>query len=120
MIEFKSGATRNIIILKSLGIVVKFPIINSWYGFLTGIISNLNEIDIWKNGVWAHLLCPILFWIPGGFFLVMRYAELLTIEEYFDIVSSDEYADYLEVSKDDHIDNYGKIDGDKIVWIDYA
>lgn len=51
-----------------------------WRSFLTGLLSNMQERSFAATK-WPEL-CPIIFYVPGGFMLVMPRALRLTEEEW--------------------------------------
>lgn len=65
-------------------------------------------------------LCPVIFGMPGGWFIVMRRAEPLTNQQYW-LMDYDAFVnqpDY-KVPVENKWDSFGMIEG-KIVAVDYG
>lgn len=132
----RTGISR--IVIEMDDVVIKVPNFTySWYHFLWGLCSNIEENNIWKwnSGKYekgkSHLLCPVKWCSWGGWILVMKKADV--DRHYREVcnsprnegISSDEevklrYKDWIEVGfgGDDKCDNYGYID-DRLVKVDY-
>lgn len=97
---------------------IKVPVFVEWRLFLHGLLANMQERNFSKTG-WPEL-CPVIFSVPGGWFLVMRKAEALTRDEFFnlDYKAFVEKPDYV-VPVEDKPDSFGKING-QIVAVDYG
>lgn len=115
------GVTRIVIVLKT--VVIKIPNFTyQWDHFLKGIIGNIHESKTWKYNSGklesgsSHLLCPVLWCSWGGWILIMKKADLLTIEQW-DNLSIDEHKRFFP--GDDTLSNYGRLNG-QVVKIDYA
>lgn len=66
MINIKKGSTRIVILI--FNIAIKIPNFFSWRLFLQGLLANMQEKTF---NEYSSLLCPVIFYIPGGFFIVM-------------------------------------------------
>lgn len=76
--KIKHGCTRTVFLIGNYAI--KIPSTYSWIHFLQGLIHNLNELKYWKwslsgNFIDSRFLCPIIFYIPGGWLLVMKRCQ---------------------------------------------
>lgn len=122
MVIKTNGANRIVFLVKDYAIKIPKP--NTWYSFLKGLISNINEKNVYRynsgnyeNGR-SHLLCPVLWCSWGGWVLIMKRAKLLTEKEWIgDNNTIEEHIKYF--AGDDTISNYGLING-RLVKIDYA
>lgn len=109
----KFGTTRTVWLIGKYAF--KFPHCYSWKTFLWGLQGNMQEreLDTLKH----EALCPVLFYIPGGFLVVMPRAEPIP----------DDYSigDFFEKYKEDSLpvekkrDSFGVLNG-KIVAVDYG
>lgn len=118
------GKTRVVIELNNS--VVKVPnFLNGWKTFIRGLLSNIDENDIWEWNTgkfekgYSYLLCPILWCSWGGWIVIMkRVDKVLTHDEYWDL-SEEVLKEHEHFKGDDHGPNYGYLDG-RLVKIDYA
>ncbi len=110
------GATRMVIVTRRWAIKLPHP--TEWRLFLQGLLANMQERQFSKAG-WREL-CPVVFSIPGGWFLVMPRAEMLTDEEWdaFDVEAFCDQPNY-HVPAEAKRSSFGKIAG-HIVVIDYG
>ena len=68
--EVRQGATRLVILTKNYAF--KFPNpMHSWNNFLCGLLGNIQEITFSKCKDFKEQLCPITFYIPGGWLVIM-------------------------------------------------
>lgn len=115
------GSSRAVIRL--WGIVIKIPCIHGasgfgvWHAFLQGLQSNIQE-KVWHDSGYAGL-CPIKFYIPGGFLTIMPYCEKLDRDAWFnfDYDNFINHTDYI-LPVEEKMDSFGILDG-KIVAVDY-
>lgn len=110
------GVTRKVFLVGSLAI--KIPATVEWRLFLLGLLANMQEAK-WSHTGWPEL-CPVLWSVPGGFFLVMRRARVLTDEEFLVLdmerwVQQENYTVPAEIKSD----SFGYLDG-KLVAVDYG
>lgn len=111
------GTTRTVYLIGCYAF--KFPTTVSWRLFLTGLIANMNEKQF--SGVY-EVLCPVLFHIPGGFLTVMKRAEPLPREIFFEEDFYDNFILQMDGVKDlveNKLCSFGIVDG-KIVAVDYG
>lgn len=107
------GATRLVLVTRRL--VFKVPRFTAgWYYLLAGLVSNLNEAAIWREGDEdvRLALCPMVWAMPGGWLNVMRRAYPVP-------ASAIEPERFADLAYDLHPDNFGSYDG-RVVLIDYA
>lgn len=96
-----------------------------WTAFLRGLLHNMNEAGMWR---WGNMpakgratLCPILFACPGGWFLVMPWAEPLGRDEHHDILPEAlPWGDERDRSEMLKADNVGRLADGRWVVVDYA
>lgn len=115
--QHKYGSTRHVFLIKRY--VIKFPQTWSWKHFLLGLLANLGEVVFYKAFKSDKRFCPIIWWLPGGFLLVMKRAEPLSREEFYQL----DYKEFIKldggkIPVENKLSSFGKMDGD-IVAIDY-
>lgn len=121
-VEKKQGTTRTVFLVGQYAI--KVPVVAKWRLFLMGLLANIQEqqFSILK----LPELCPVLWAMPGGWFLVMRRARPL-VQQDFDLL---DYAEWIKAGKDlpkgewiipveNKPDSFGILDG-RIVAVDYG
>ncbi|MFW6130532.1 MAG: hypothetical protein ACOC56_05045 [Atribacterota bacterium] len=128
--EIKHGCTRFVFLTKKYAI--KIPQFKyGWKHFLLGLLANLQEVSFSKIN--DERLCPIKFYIPGGWLLIMPKCELISREVFFDLDISrfwpNNKEDYhpnntcerveYNVPVENKQDSFGYLNG-KIVAIDYG
>lgn len=69
----RKGSSREVVLIGQWAI--KFPKLYSWETFLWGLLANMQEIQFSKLN-WPEL-CPIIWYIPGGFLVVMPRCKIL-------------------------------------------
>lgn len=116
--DINFGATRAVFLVGRWAL--KVPFAWSWMHFLLGLVANIQEVTFSK-AQWPEL-CPVLWWLPGGWLVVMRRAAPLsddqwaafepTIEEWMN------KGDYY-VPSEPKRDSYGMLEG-RVVAIDYG
>jgi hypothetical protein len=79
-IEWKrGGVSREVVCVGRWAL--KFPkLTRGWRQFLIGLLANMQESDFSKLG-WSDLLCPVVFYLPGGWLVVMPRAAPLSDEQ---------------------------------------
>ncbi len=107
-----NGVTRLVILTKRYAIKVP-NFLNGWRMFLTGLLCNMHE-KMWSDTKWPEL-CPIVFAVWGGWFVIMKKARPLTDEEW-DSLDCDKFSLTPVESKRC---SFGVLDG-KIVAVDYG
>lgn len=113
----RCGIMREVFLTRRYAI--KLPRLSyGWKIFLHGLLANMQEARWGKCGL--EELCPVIFAVPGGWLLIMRKAEPLTIEEWdaFKVDSFCEREDYTIPAERKH-DSFGRLNG-KIVAVDYG
>lgn len=114
--RYKFGVTRNVFLI--FNYAIKIPSISEWRLFLLGLLANMQEVAFSKTK--HYKLCPIVFYVPFGFLVVMKRCRELTDDE-FDIaffekwVNDEEFLLPCELKSD----SFGYLD-DKIVVFDYG
>ena len=79
---FKKGRTRFVIIIYHWAI--KVPQFRyKWSNFLEGLLCNIQEVKFSKMK--DDRMCPIKFYIPGGWLVVMPRCESITDLDYSNI-----------------------------------
>lgn len=119
----RKGVTRIVIEFKK--VVVKIPNFTySWENFLSGILANIRERDLWKynSGVYENFdqskwLCPVLWGSIGGWIIVMKKVDRVLTSEESELSYNHECIPFF--GGDDKPENYGFI-ADRIVKIDYG
>ncbi len=113
----RRGFSRTVILTKKYAF--KFPNFFFWKGFLHGLLGNMQEIT-WNAVNYDERLCPIKFYIPGGWLVVMPRVKQLTREEFinFDCEAFIGVAEkHIPVEAKE--DSFGWLNN-KIVAIDYG
>lgn len=117
-----TGCSRTVLLTKRYAF--KFPsLYNSlgrfgWREFLQGLLANMQEITFARTQ-WKEL-CPVLFYIPGGFLVVMPRVQILTDEEFLAINLNEflDTGDYY-VPAERKANSFGWLNGE-IVAVDYG
>lgn len=129
-IALKHGCTRFVFLTKNYA--VKVPQFKyEWRHFLLGLLANMQEVTFSKTK--DDRLCPVRFYIPGGWLLIMPRCTPITEDVFFDLDvtkfwpnESEDYhpknecerANY-NVPVENKQDSFGWLNG-KIVAIDYG
>ena len=103
----KRGITREVIVLGKL--VFKIPSLRSYRLFLTGLLSNMQEVQWWKSTK-DKRLCPVLFNLPLGLLVVMPYATP---------IKKVDYKLFKGLPVESKLNNFGRY-RKKVVLIDYG
>ena len=114
------GSTRWVFIGRKR--VYKIPSLYSWPHFLTGLLANLQEVT-WSKMADDEIvsrICPVSFYVPFGFLVVMEKLPLLTdvditVEELELLVETS----YSTIPVEPKHNSFGKKSG-KIVALDYG
>lgn len=69
--EVHIGTTRMVFLIGKYAI--KIPVLNSWRGFLKGLLANCNERSIWH--LCPNYFIPVLWSLPGGWVVCMPRAR---------------------------------------------
>lgn len=124
------GGSRIVLLVHKYAI--KMPRIDSWRLFLYGLLANIHEKQ-WADGVAeygelgtggiADYVCPIAFYVPGGFLSVMpRCHQRTGLYEDFKASfarSDEDTVRILSNIVEDKDDSVGILNG-KIVAVDYG
>ena len=117
----KSGATRWVFFIGKYAI--KIPSLYDWKHFLWGLLGNLNEIQFSKisDAEFKDKLCPIKFYIPGGFLIAMLKADKLSTADInqFNAAEFCTLKNGYMIPAEFKTDSFGKLNN-KIVCIDYG
>jgi hypothetical protein len=108
--RWQRGATRYVLVTKRW--VFKLPRWSEWRLFLGGLLANMQERLFWTTK--DERLCPVVFYIWGGWLVVMPRCDWPVID---DDLMSDSYWDGLPY--DPNPTNFGYYKG-RIVLIDYG
>jgi hypothetical protein len=124
------GVTREVFLTKKYAI--KIPKVKyKWRHFLLGLLANMQEVEFSKMN--DERICPIKFYIPGGWLLIMPRCEPISEKEFSELDLSifwpDTSEDYhpdntcervkYNVPVENKSDSFGYLNG-KIVAIDYG
>ena len=117
----RNGCTRVVLLTKNYAF--KFPnFFNGWSLFLQGLLANMQEAG------WSRLLykkensmglCPVVFNLGGGFLIVMKKLETLTLEEWQDFDYEKFKMQRAAIPVENKPDSFGWLDGE-IVAVDYG
>jgi hypothetical protein len=77
----RKGATRVVLLTKKYAI--KFPRFYGWEHFLRGLLANMQEVEF--NTMKDERLCPVKFYIPGGWLLVMPRCTPITEQTFLNL-----------------------------------
>lgn len=125
-ILWHGGVTRTVILTKRWAIKVPC-LVYGWKYFLYGFLANMQEHD-WSG--FDERLCPIRYAAPGGLFVVMPRCQMLTDQEFLDLVHDgwarivdEETGTELPYSRELPVElktcSFGKLNG-RIVAVDYG
>lgn len=110
----RQGISREVLLTRRLAI--KLPKLTyGWRYFLVGLLANMREAEMAASGLAS--LCPVVFYIRGGWLVVMRRAEPLTDAEWhwLDELAFRDVMGPAEIKRD----SFGRLDG-RIVVVDYG
>jgi len=98
----------------------KIPSLYNWKRFLNGLISNMQEVEFNKVEEMREKLCPILFYIPFGFLVVMPMVRILEYDELTQAQLQDFCINNNYIIPAEHkCDSFGYFKG-KLVAVDYG
>ena len=75
----RSGSTRWVILIGRFAF--KIPSLHSWKNFLWGLLANIQEVEFSKCNEMKHKLCPVKFYLPLGFLVVMPRVKILSKDD---------------------------------------
>lgn len=76
LFEVHSGTTRIVFLIGKYAI--KIPVLNSWRGFLKGLLANVNERNIWH--LCPDYFLPVLWSLPGGWLVCMPRVKAFSVD----------------------------------------
>lgn len=99
---------------------VKIPSLYSWEAFIHGLLANMQEHRFSQTK--DSRLCPVVFYIRGGFMCVMPWVDELLEQrmpkdKYTNFVAADVYG--LVVPAENKADSFGYLNG-RLVAVDYG
>lgn len=114
----RSGSTRWVLIIGKL--VFKIPSLHNYTNFLWGLLANMQEVKFSKCVDMKHKLCPIKFYLPLGFLVVMPKVRVLkngelSKEELLEFCTEDNF----KIPAETKSDSFGYYK-EKLVAIDYG
>jgi len=112
----RHGSTRVVLLVGKYAF--KFPTYIEWRLFLLGLLANMQEVK-WSE--MSDRLCPVVWRGWGGFLVIMRRAEPISLDQFFSITEEWLYDDKAECVLPVEIKqcSFGVLDG-KIVAVDYG
>ena len=118
----KQGATRVVFVFKTK--VVKLPTIKSWCLFLHGLLSNINEGEVYKN-INRNDLAKVYHYNKLGLFLVMERVAICNNDESLSLLETLEEKYKNDTLKDFMMDDYktsnwGRRQDGTLVKVDYG
>jgi hypothetical protein len=122
--KFRIGSSRCVIVAYKYAL--KVPVVWSWRRFLYGLLANLQEVRF--SRMKTRVLCPVLFYLPGGFLNIMP--KCVPVMDNSDDEEFNDALNYIwRMSDEDGVDyrnivepkasSLGKLDG-RIVAVDYG
>jgi hypothetical protein len=123
----RDGVTRTVLLIGRWAI--KVPSLRySWRLFLRGLLSNMNERDLWNwsgaagwEGPPRWALARVVFCAPGGWLLVMERADRVADESELDVGKTAEfYRKHFEDFKPDNVGVFSVANGHQYRMIDYG
>lgn len=117
-IMIKRGSSRIVIFIA--GYAFKFPYFLRYENFLHGLIANMNERKFWKCKEMRKYLCPVRFFLPFGFLIVMPKCRTLSDEE-FNQEELKKFCDReaYKIPAEIKQDSFGYLNG-RLVAVDYG
>ena len=122
-LKFKHGLTRLVIVLNNF--VIKVPSFKyGWYYFLEGIMSNIQENDIYNTAVYRGIYADVIWCDPFGFILIMEKCSEINVNE--NLLLKHLKTKYIKddriknIISDFKLSNFGIDKNGQIVKIDYG
>lgn len=72
--SLKKGATRWVFVTEKY--CFKIPALRSYKNFLTGLLSNMQEVEFSRVRYYKPYVCPVFFYIPFGLLVVMPTIDI--------------------------------------------
>lgn len=114
--RYNFGVTRNVFLLWNYAF--KIPSVSEWRLFLLGLLANMQEVSFSKLN--HPKFCPIVFYLPLGFMVVMKRARVMCDNEFDkEYMSKWTVEENLTIPCELKSDSFGYLDG-KIVVFDYG
>ena len=118
----KQGSTRIVFIFKNK--VLKVPTIKSWCLFLHGLLSNINEGEVY-NSTNRNDLAKVYYYNKLGLFLIMERVTICSNEEALELLEileekykNDTLRDF--IMDDYKTSNWGRRQDGSLVKVDYG
>jgi len=116
----RKGSSRTVVLVGKYAI--KIPRMNTWETFLRGLLSNYQEVRFSK--LKYPYLCPILFYLPGGFMTIMPRCDILETrhmsrQQLLLLLKSEERAGRCMPVEPKH-DSFGLLPNGRLVAVDYG
>ncbi len=113
----RNGSTRWVLLIGRFA--VKIPSLHSWKRFLNGLLANLQEVEFWGCKEMRPKLCPVLFYIPLGFLVVMPRVRILVDELSVEELERFCLDENFTVPAEPKMDSFGWYEG-RLVAVDYG
>ena len=113
------GSTRWVLVTTKWSF--KFPSFYGWYYFLAGLINNHREYVYYQDKKYIEL-CPIIFYVIGGFLTVMPTVKELTDKNWVEFNFKKFTARggrLYQIAVENKKDSFGWLNG-RVVAIDYG
>jgi hypothetical protein len=118
----KQGTTRIVFVFSNK--VLKIPTFKSWSLFLHGLLSNINEGEVYNN-INRNDLAKVYYYNKLGLFLIMERVSICSNEEALDLLETLEEIYQNDTIKDFIMDDYktsnwGRRQDGTLVKVDYG
>jgi hypothetical protein len=118
----KQGTTRIVFVFSNK--VLKIPTFKSWSLFLHGLLSNINEGEVYNN-INRNDLAKVYYYNKLGLFLIMERVSICSNEEALDLLETLEEIYQNDTLKDFIMDDYktsnwGRRQDGTLVKVDYG
>lgn len=118
----KQGTTRIVFVFSNK--VLKIPTFKSWSLFLHGLLSNINEGEVYNN-INRNDLAKVYYYNKLGLFLIMEKVSICSNEEALDLLETLEETYQNDTLKDFIMDDYktsnwGRRQDGTLVKVDYG
>lgn len=114
--QIEYGCSRTVLLIGNYAF--KFPsFLYLWKHFLNGLLHNMQEVTF--SNMQLPYLCPVLFYLPGGFLNVMPRCRELTESEYLKLGIQSHFNRISIITIENKSSSYGWYKG-KVVAFDYG
>ena len=114
----RSGSTRWVLLIGRFAF--KIPSLYSWRNFLWGLLANMQEVEFSRCIDMKHKLCPVKFYLPLGFLVVMPKVRILKPDELpKEVLEKFCIEDNFKIPAEIKHDSFGYFKGN-IVAVDYG